>query len=299
MRLHGRWTSRLAYPALVLLFLVVDCATSFPTGRFDALSEASRSTLDASTAMYARVEGLKRQYMVFNPAEGRLTLESFKPIVRDDQGQMRDFNLAPRLRFRESALEVLSHYADTLQAFAKKDYQGDLDKATQKLHSSIGDLVASFGGNADAQKAVGILATAVNELGRTVVEGERRETLRKAMAQAQPGVAEPASLVVADNALIAQGVTIMRSGILRAANGMRPPDPSPARLTLDEQVSRAITGSNEILGSLDSLSPTVKAIPAAHAEFQESLDKKELSVNQLQSLIAEAERLNKFYRSLE
>src|SRR5262245_17779874 len=229
MRAEGARAPRIASLALALAFLAPGCTGAIPTGRFDAFSEASRTAATASGATYARIEGLQRQYMVFNPAEGRLTLESFVPRVRDDQGQVRDFDLAPRLRVRESALQVLSDYADALQAFAKKDYQGDLDKATRNLDASVSSLASALGG-ADAGKAGGILATAVNELGRVAIERSRRTALEKAMEQAQPGVASLAGLVVSDNVLIAQAVTVMRGGILRAANGMRPAEPSPARL---------------------------------------------------------------------
>jgi hypothetical protein len=297
MQSRGSCTLRVAYLVLVSLFLTVGCA-AIPTGRFDSLAEASRSLRADSAETYARIEVLQRQYMVFNPAEGRLTVDSFKPVVMDEQGQPRDFGLGPRLRFRESVLDVLSDYADALQAFAKKDYQGDLDKATQKLNGGVRDLARQVSGTAEAQKAAGILATAVNGLGRRLIERRRRETLRQAMDEAQPGVEGLAGQLVADNALIAQAVTIMRNGILRAANGMRPGTSSPDRLALDDEVSRIIIDSGEILASLEALNGAVQAIPAAHSEIRETLDQREVNLKQLQTLIAEGKRLNKFNRSL-
>jgi hypothetical protein len=293
--------SRGPYPLLTLplaLVLLAGGCVSIPTGRFDSLSEASHAIRSDSGETYARIGTLQREYMAFNPAEGRLTPDSFKPVVVDDQGQRREFDLGPRLRFRESVLDVLSDYTDVLQAFAKKDYQGGLDKATQKLNASVGDLAGEFSRNSDAQKAAGILATAVNGLGRALIERTRRETLRKAMDTAQPGVQGLANQLVADNALIALAVTTMRNGVLRAANGVRPGAPSPERLALDHDVSRVIIDSGDILASLDALSEAVKAIPAAHAEIRETLDRREVSLKQLQALIAEGKRLNKYNRSL-
>jgi hypothetical protein len=135
-------------------------------------------------------------------------------------------------------------------------------------------------------------------LGRAIIERRRRETLRKAMDEAQPGVQGLASQLVADNVLIVQAVTVMRGGVLGAANAMRPGAPSPERLALDEDVARIIVESREILASLDALSGAVKAIPAAHSEIRETLDRREVNLKQLQTLIAEAKRLNKYNRSL-
>jgi hypothetical protein len=296
MRSFGRLPRLVAWLALGLP-LVTAC-TTIPVGRFEALAESSRSVLDGSSATYSRIEGLQWQYMVFNPADGRLTPDSFKPVVVDDQGRRQDFDLRPRLRFRETALEALADYTDVLQAFAKKDYQGDLDKATQKLSASLGDLTALASANPDAQKAAGVLATAVNALGRAAIERVRRNTLQDAMATAQPGIATLADLIAADNALIAQAVRVMQGGIVRAANNMRPA-PSPDRVLLDERVARVLDEGTGILASLDALGRAVKTIPAAHAEIRESLDDERPSLAKLQSLIAEAKRLNKFYGSVK
>jgi len=297
MRSPGRYIRLLVWLALGLP-LVTACA-AIPTGRFDALSAASRSVLDSSSATYSRIEGLQRNYMVFNPAEGRLTPESFKAVVVDDQGRKLDFDLRPRLRFRESVLEALSNYTDVLQAFAKKDYQGDLDEASQNLYASVSDLAARAPDNPAGQKAAGLLAAAVNELGRAALERTRRRALRRAMEAAQPGVEGVVDLIAADNVLIVQAVRTMQNGILRSANGLRPTAPSLNRVQLDERVSRLVDESSEILASLDALSRAVKAIPRAHAEIRESLDDDRPSLAQLQSLIAEAKRLSQFYGSLK
>ncbi len=291
------WRSHPLLPAAGLLLFATACA-SIPSGRFDSLAAASQTVLQSSVETYARIENLQRRYMLFNPAEGPFTVNTFKPQIVDDQGQMRDFDLGPRLRFRESALEVLAKYAEALQAFAKKDYQGDLDKASQELGASIAGLSRHLTSDGEAKQAAGILATAVNGLGRAIVERRRRQALRKAMGEAQQGVTALAKLIADDNTELSRAVTIMRGGILRAANRIRP-DAPVTRLHFDQEIALVTAEADEILLNLSALNAAVERIPPAHAEIMESLERDDLKLKDLQALIAEAKRISKFYRSVK
>lgn len=283
---------------IVLAVLAAGCG-SLATGRFDAFATASRNVLQSTTDTYSRIENLQRRYMVFNPAPGALTGETFKPIIVDDKGQTRDFDFTPRLQFRQSALEVLATYIETLQGFAKKDYQGDFDKAAQDLAASIGSLAKHASSDAEAKKAGGLLAVAVNGLGHPIIEYKRKEALERAMGEAQSGVTTLATLITEDNTKIIEAVTVMRNGILRKANRIRPAADSVVRLEFDEYISRLIVETDDILGSLGSLNAAVSAIPAAHAEVLRSLESNSSSLRELQALIAAAKRLNTFYRTLK
>jgi hypothetical protein len=284
------------------LFAVVvgaDGCASLPTGRFDSLAAASHLILQGSKNTYTRIETLERGYMVFNPVPGKLAPGTFRPTIIDDNGKTHDFDYAPRLRFRESALEVLATYADTLQAFVKKDYQGDLDKAVQELDASIGNLASHVTKSADAKAAAGIIATAIDGLGKALIESKRKQALKEAMDKAQGGVAKLAGLIADDNSEIASAVVLMRGGILRVANEVRPPEHSIARLRFDGQIALVVSETAEILASLESLNAAVSSIPRAHAEIRRSLEDEGTALSQLQALLAEAKQLNTFYRSLK
>ena len=277
---------------LTAVLLIAGCV-GVPTGRFDSLATATNEVQTSTAATYDRVEKLQRTYMIFNPADGPYTERSFDPVIDG-----RSFDLDPRLRFRESVLDVVARYVETLQTFAKTDFQEDLDTATTNLNASLSSLTKQVGGSADATKAAGILAAAVNGIGRVVIEHKRRQALQGAMGQAQPGLDEIARLFDADTALIEQAVVVMRGGILRTANTMRTATGNVDRVALNQQVAVVIAESRDIQASLQATKTAVAVIPKAHAEIRTSLTT-ETSLAQLQALVAEAKRLNGFYRSLK
>jgi hypothetical protein len=275
----------------LLGILVAGCG-SLPAGRFETLASAGHNLSQGTTDTYTRIEKLQRRYMVFNPAPGELTVDSFKPVIDG-----RDFDLTSRLSFRESALNVLVTYVDALVAFVKKDYQSGLDKATQELGSSVANLVGHVASSDEAKQAGGILATAVNGLGHALIEAERTKAVKNAMTTAQTGVATLATVIARDDERIKEAVVIMGKGIVRSANRMRPSAGSRERLSFDDEVSGVIAESIEIQSSLATLSKAATAFPKAHAEIRDSLDHPRSPLEQLQALAAEAKRLNTFYRS--
>src|SRR5437762_10322430 len=115
------------------LIILAACAP-LTTGRFTALSTAISDVLKGSTATYGRIQRLERRYMTFVAGEGDLTRDTFALSIRDDSGRPLSFDLGPPLLFREAVLTTFVKYADTLQAYAKKDYQADLDRSTNELN---------------------------------------------------------------------------------------------------------------------------------------------------------------------
>ncbi len=286
-----------ALTAFGIAVTLVGC-TAVPSGRFAAFADGTRSLATNSVTTYDGVVDLERTYMLYSPTtsrDGKLDEQSFKPVIVDEDGRKRDFDFKPRLEFRSAALDVLADYADALHAFATKDYQSDLDEATQSLGASVAR-VASEASGQDATKAAGILATAINGMGRVATEYLRRKTLRQAMDTAQPGVDKLAALIATDNASIVGAVHIMRRGIVRHANKLRP-STGLSRVSFDAAIAALLQESDDTLAELDAMNATVTAVPAAHADIRRSLDEKMDALASLQQLIAEAKRLNKFHKS--
>jgi len=158
---------------LAIVLLIAGCA-SIPTGRFDALATVAKEVDTKTSATDADIVQLTRRFMVFSPAPGPYTANSFVPTIEID-GMKHDFDFGPRLEPRRAAVDVLAAYTEALAAFAKKDYQGDLDNATQSLAGSVERLVSHTSASAEAKQGAGILATAVNGLGRAIVEHKRKD----------------------------------------------------------------------------------------------------------------------------
>jgi hypothetical protein len=282
---------------LAVALLAAGCA-GLPTGRFDALATAAKEVETRATTTDADVVALTRRFMIFSPASGPYTVNSFAPVI-DVDGTKVDFDFGPRLEPRQAALDVLASYTEALAAFARKDYQRDLDRATQKLGGSVERLVSHAGVSADAKQAAGILATAVNGLGRALIDHMRKAALRQSMDTAAPGVRSIAAFVKEINGQAALAVGVMRDAMISKSNRFTVSD-GVARLDLNERVEGVVVESKAILAQLKQVSTAVAAIPPAHDEIRLALDRDDRPpLDRLKSLVAEVQRLQKYYSSLK
>ena len=289
--------SVLAPLVLAATLLTAGCA-GLPTGRFDALAAASKELETRTTETDADIVQLTRRFMLFSPAPGPYTVDSFVPTV-DIDGTKHDFDLGPRLAPRQAALDVVAAYTEALAAFARKDYQRDLDKATQKLSGSIARLASQAGVSGQAKQGAGVLATAVNALGRAIIEHMRRAALRDAMDTGGPGVRAIAAFVKEINTEATLAVTVMTGAMVAKSNRLAVAD-GVARLALNERVETVVVESKAILAHLKQISTAVDAIPPAHDEIRRSLDHDERTpLERLTALVAEVQRLQKAYSSLK
>src|SRR3989442_11349258 len=101
-------------------------------------------------------------------------------------GARLDLDSAPRLEPRQAALGVLAAYTEVLAAFARKDYGGELDRATHSLGGSVQRLAGHVTASAIAQQGGGVLATAVDRPGHAVTQRIPRGPPRKGMGGAAP-----------------------------------------------------------------------------------------------------------------
>ena len=283
--------------AVVLAGLLCGCA-GLPTGRFDALAGAVKG-VDANAAETDDgIVALTQQFMIFSPAPGPYRVDSFAPVI-DVQGQRRDFAFGPRLEPREAALDVLVSYTEALAAFARKDYQGDLDQATQALGGSLQRLAGLATASAPAKQGAGLLATAVNGLGRAVTDRMRKAALRQAMDEAAPGIQQVVTFAKEIDSLATVAVGIMRDDMLRTANRISPAD-GVAKIQLNERVAGIIVDSNTIVARLKEIDAALDAIKPAHDEIREALDRDERApLEKLKALVAEAKRLQRSYAKLK
>jgi len=251
--------------------------------------------LSGTTETYTRIEKLQRRFIVETVNNSPLTRDSFRPVI---DGQ--SFDLVPELRFRETALDVLVKYFLVLQAFAKRDFEGEVDKAAEELAGSLKSFVATAAPDSEtATEASGILATVVNVIGREIVRGKRLEALKTVMDSAQPDIEKLTRLIVGSNGKIKQAVDTMLGRIIAHRNTMRPSRDTVERVSFDTDVSLVIGEVDEIKAALDNLSTAIQEVPSAHAEVRKMLDEKPTGLNALQQLVEEVQRIDKFYRSIK
>jgi hypothetical protein len=287
---------RFHYGELVaLVLLAVSCSTTqVPVGKYDVLAESGQNILSGTTETYTRIEKLQRRFVVETAGSAPLTLESFEPRI-DEQS----FDLSPELRFREAALEVLVKYALVLQALAKHDFEGEVDKAAEELGGSLKSLAATTApDNEAAAKASGILATVVDVIGREIVREKRGDALKTVMDSAQADVGELAGLIQGSNKTIKRAIDTMLGRIVAHKNEIRPTVNALERVQFDSEAAFIISEGKEIKNALDNLGTAISGLPLAHAEIRKMLDEEPTGLDALQQLVKEVQRINKFYRSV-
>lgn len=283
------------YLATVAVVTLSAGCTSIPVGKYQALHESSRTVLTTTSETYKRIEELQRQFAIATAPNQKLTRESFQPKI---DGQ--SFDLAPELHFREAALEVWVKYTVVLQAFSERDYVSEVDKASQDLAGSVKNLSATSSTlKADEAKvASGMLATAINVIGKEIVRTKRLQALRTVMDSAQGDIDHLSTMIAGSNTKIKKAVGIMIDRILAHADAQRPPYGSVARTAFDERMALVIAEAQEIEEALDEMNAAVSKIPKAHAEIRIILDEKPTDLEALRALIQGAQRAGKFYRDL-
>ena len=139
----------------------------------------------------------------------------------------------------------------------------------------------------------------LDTISRPIIETKRIDALKSIMDSSQKDLEKLAGLLMGSNNKIQLLVEKMRNSIIGHANLARPPYQSAQRYDFDKNIAEQIQEIQEILASLNSISDGIAKIPITHKEIRETLDKKPSNMEALKSLVQEAQRVNKFYRSLD
>lgn len=291
------------YYKILILFTIIVLSlgcTAIPTGRYDALSDSSQEILNGTSDTYVRIEKLQRLFLIETaPSDKSLKSKPFAPVTTTGDKQV-SFDLIPALHFREEAIQTLVKYTLVLQAFAKRDFAGEIDNAATEFYGSVKSLAKTADPNNEkAQQYAGAIATVVDVIGRAIVEKKRLDGLKKVMDSTQPHLQSLSDLIANDNEKIKTSADIMLDRILEHKQKQRPPIDTPDRSKFDSEVSFIISEVDAIKKTLDKIDEAIKKVPNAHAETRKKLDDKSQGFDAMAELIKEVQRIDKFYRSLK
>ncbi len=287
------WIKSVHLAIMALIFTVIGVAltscASIPVGRYQALRVASQDVLAKTSETYSRIERRQHDFVIMTEPNRPLTADSFRPMV-----QGISYDIAPELRYRESAIRVLVSYTDVLEALASKDFESDVDRSVQDLSSRLRALNNSPG----FKEASNGFASVVDVVGRGTTNRMKKKALANTMDRAQPAVDKLCLLVQGSNNKITEFVNMMRDRYVAHANVARPAYGTAARYKSDMEVADIIEESVQITEALKSTSVAIGKLPQAHREIRESLDQKEQPLTALREMLAEAQRLQGFYKNL-
>lgn len=272
------------------------CVPSVSVVKYQILKDSSQSLLTNTVDTYTRIEKLQRRFVVTSAPDKTINLNTFKPLTDDGQS----YDIVPALRYREQAFEVIVKYLNVLSALSSKDYMSDIDKASIELSSSLQTLVEKTNvmDAAKAPQVAGIFSTLIDTISRPIVEEKRIDALKSIMDSSQGDLETLTKLLVGSNTKIRDFVEKARDSIIQHSNIARPPYKSSLRYDYDKNIADQLQEIEDILASLDTISKGMTKLPAAHKEIRDSLEQKPSNMEALKGLVQEAQRVNKFYRSL-
>lgn len=188
-------------PTLLLLLILGGCASQPTLTQIAAFGVATESLAENAEKGYALVDEKVVQrnlYFLANDTSSGPTDKDFEGLV-GAQGLSKE--QAKALAARMEALNRLGTYASGLNKLATANFQEDIDDAALRLNGALTGLVESHKELSDSsesimnQQSIGLVASAINAIGRTIVEKKRRDAIRTVIVEANPAVQSVAELI--------------------------------------------------------------------------------------------------------
>jgi len=276
--------------ALAIVFAcLVGCAPALPSAKFHVLTDSGERMLATTTETYARIARLEDAFVIASAGDEKLGADSFRPSIEGHS-----FDLVPELELRRAALTVLVRYLRVLEAFASND-GAEVDRAALELGSSVESLMEAAGSGEQAKEVSGVLAAAIDVIGKEIADAQRLRALERVMDASQKDVERLASLVAQSHAKLARAIDVMVAQIVARANVVRPPVATAARDAFYTGLLRTLRDAEGARVALAQMTEALRGVPAAHAQIRKSLDQKEAPLDALKSLAARAESAGRFY----
>jgi hypothetical protein len=287
---------------LVLVLALAGCGTSTVQGaKYAAFKTATVALAAEAQTNYAGVESLWEELnaqclaMPGNGASYKNLLSGQGiPCGKDGSGEVRRFDdPRPVLDVRLKAIHALVNYAALLNTLATTDYAGGVTASTAKLTASLESLQASLTPQVpEAQKiqeATTLLGSVVKAAGGLYVDNERKMALRKVLKETQASIATLAERLLRDNVHVVSFTRADLEFFVGEAGRQRPAD-YEKRMAYDAKVLQRYKTGTSLIAALRAQDKAVQALPEAHAELLESLDKPDAPLERLEAFVAATEQ---------
>jgi hypothetical protein len=257
------------------------CASVDP-GPFTQFESSLQTLRNGSDAQAGTAATASRQDLVdqvasgkVSPADLQLEFDTSNPYVTTYGFAETEPNFVKLIRFRQglSALnDAMVGYAQSLVVLAGGGQGGDIlpttaqfDQLAKDLNTQTGTAAAALGVQVGAERQA-LLSTAAVQLFKAYIEHKRRKDLAQAIEEVQPRVDEFAKTAQQAVHFLASMVqTDYNEQILPLAT-VNPPNATPI-LTLNDTTQAT-------LATLESLSSSYGALPAAHRDLKAATEKK-------------------------
>jgi len=271
-----------------------------------ALGDSARKAFDL-----AGTTSVDRQLydVAGDPAKG-VTTGVFEGLFGADER-------AQQLALRLNVLDQLGNYASALQQLAAADYGKDIDAAAKDLNGSLVGLRNTFqkaaGRNLPISDAdIGIVATAVDAIGRGVVEAKRRSAIKTVITRADPAIQEASRLIATDlgasselAGYVTAAIANSRGSIQQAYNleRGRPVSTFESRYAMLVRARQLYEAERAAPAFFGAVSDGAKTVGQAHAALRKAVEGDDFSSAEAGRLIGELEgyvkSVQSFYKSVK
>jgi hypothetical protein len=223
--------------------------------------------------------------------------------------------IADTLKLRLRVLDQLTSYSAALQQLAAADVGAEIDSAAKDLNGSLVGLRDTFKKATSKDLAItdagiGIVSTAIDAIGKAVVEKKRRSALKETITMADPAVQQVTSLIAHDFGpatdlaiFVKQTIINTRGSVLVAYNLERSRATFEARLVLLDRMRQLYEAESTVEPMFGAIGKGATAAGKAHAALKSAVDNKDFSSEEAAVWIGElttyAKSINEFYKSLE
>lgn len=240
--------------------------------------------------------------------------DTFNSLFSGEPGNEKNHrNLQVRLKL----LAQLGDYARALGELVEADFPQDVDTASANLHGALRGLSDTYQEIAQAPapltpQHLGLIATAVDALGKAIVESKRRKALREVIVQSDPAVQAAAALIARE---LGPETEIARfvhenvrnvEGSLKTAYNQRRSDADfdfqgrLELLTTIRAVHERAMASPSFFGAISS---SAERLGKAHTALREAVTRKDFefadAVGAISELVVHARSVKDFYDKIE
>jgi len=264
-----------------------------------ALGEYARSAFDlAATASVDR-----HLYDVAADPNKGPTDATFEGLFTGDGGVPGGKEKAERLALRLRVLDQLSNYSSALQQLAEADFDKDIDEAAKDLNGALIGLRDTFkeASGSDlplTDDDVGIIATAVNAIGKAVAEAKRRTAIKTTITKADPAVQSATELIASDlgqdselASFVKQAISNSRGSLQQVYNLER----VRSKSTFDSRYSLLVR-ARELYGAevntpafFAAVSRGAAAVGKAHSALRKAVEADDFSSDEVAKRLGELE----------
>ncbi|MEH6517823.1 MAG: hypothetical protein V7742_14150 [Halioglobus sp.] len=294
-------------PAVLLIVLCAGCTSIAPTEvdtvPFTQFSASLQGLRDGSDAQAQATADASRQEIIAGVASGNIKPPDLQLEFAQSNPYATSYGFADNVNFTKldkftQGLKALNAaivgYAQSIATLAGGAEKGDIlptadefDQAAIKLNTNAGTAASALGLNADPDKQA-LLSVVAVQLFKGYIENKRREELGKAIDEVQPQI--KAFSTAAQNAVQFLAEMVETDYNKKILPLITTPDAKPI-LTLNDTTQAT-------LATLESLSNSYGALPAAHRDLSAVASKKTTGLAGLTALVDEARRLRGLVKKL-